>query len=534
MWQRASRRSEENAVSQYHLAMNGPRLAYSWSRAAVLGMLLACQPPSAPATDARAVRDADPRVELSIIHTADEHGWLQPHESGALVYGGVANFKSWLVEEGFDPSTDLLLSGGDNWTGPAISTWLEGEPTGADFNAIGYHAAVIGNHEFDFGREVLGQRIAEANFPFLAANLRYLDSGAQVDFAEPWVIVAVAGVKVGIIGLVGVHTATTAHPQRVADLVFADYANTLAETVPAVRAAGAEVVVVLAHECAGPLASLLESTEVEVDLAYAAHCHSVAIDQVGATPILSSGWGWGVYSVADIVYDRAQGQVLEVDIRQVDVAYSVGTANPVTPDAELLALVASWQAEVDLVLAEEVGYSAGGIADASWAQGNWVTDAWMWAFPSADVAVTNFGGLRQSISAGAVTVEDIVGMMPFDNSIYEVEITGAELVANLEQLVYCEPDICKVAVAGMSYSNTGSSLTVTLSGGAPLDLGATYRVLVNDFLYYGGGGCLYQEHDPTPYDTAQNYRQPVIDWTTSLTTSVSDPLENYIDAAPRG
>ncbi len=512
------------------------RAAARWALATLLGTLLACRPPSAPATDASpAAADAESLFELTIIHTADEHGWLQPHESGDLVYGGVANFKGWLVaNEGFDPASDLLLSGGDNWTGPAISTWFQGEPAVAAFNAIGYHASVIGNHEFDFGRDELRARVAEADFPFLAANLSFLDSGEQVDFAEPWVILTASGVKVGIIGLAGTHTAISAHPREVADLDFTDYADSLAAHVPAMRAAGAEVVVVLTHECAGELIDVLRSIAVEVDIAYAAHCHGVGVDYAGATPILSSGWGWGLYSVFDLVYDRARGQLSWFDVRQVEVAYAVGAANPVTPDPELGALVESWQAQVDLVLAEEVGYSADGIAAGSWEQGNWVTDSWLWAFPSADVAITNFGGLRQGISPGVFTVEDIVGMMPFENSIYEVEITGAELVANLEQALDCAPDICAVAVAGMRYSYVGGSATVTLTGDVPLDLGATYRVLVNDFMYYGGSGYLFQDQDPTPYDTAQNYRQPVLDWTVEMATSDSDPIDSHIDQAPRG
>lgn len=126
-------------------------------------------------------------------------------------------------------------------------------------------------------------------------------------------------------------------------------------------------------------------------------------------------------------------------------------------------------------------------------------------------------------------------MLPFENNIYEVEISGAALVANLEQAVSsCSPQSgCYPGVGGMSFSSTGESLEVTLANGATFDPSATYRILVNDFMYHGGDGYSFESHDPTPYDTAVSIRQPVIDWTAGLETSAVTPLENYLDPAPR-
>ena len=114
-------------------------------------------------------------VDITIFHTSDEHGWLEPSRPpGSLnVVGGAANIRSWILEkEGFSSSSYLLLSSGDNWTGPAISTWFAGAPMVEAFNVTGYDAIAIGNHEFDFGRSVMLQRFDTSEAPYLGANIR--------------------------------------------------------------------------------------------------------------------------------------------------------------------------------------------------------------------------------------------------------------------------------------------------------------------------------------------------------------------------
>ena len=98
-------------------------------------------------------------------HICDEHGWLQPTQESPTspVLGGAANMTGWWTTlDGLDADRDLVLSGGDSWTGPSISTWFEGEPTVAAFNLMGYRASAIGNHEFDWGIDVLRARIEQA------------------------------------------------------------------------------------------------------------------------------------------------------------------------------------------------------------------------------------------------------------------------------------------------------------------------------------------------------------------------------------
>ena len=480
--------------------------------------------------DALVEQDAD-LIEVKIIHTSDEHGWLEEDKGNPpWVYGGAANVFSWWVEkEGFDRENHILLSSGDTWTGPALSTWFYGEPVVEAFNLMGYHGVAVGNHEFDFGIDVLMERIEDAEFPFLSANIYYKSTGERLEGVEPWVMLDRAGVKVGVVGLTTTTTATSGHSMHVADLFFEEYTETLDEIVPVMRDEGARVVVVLAHVCESGLSEAIGQIGVDVDLALAGHCHDFYVDDANGVPVVSSGYHFRGYSVIILEYSWSQEAVVSVRVEQQIVVYSEENENPVTPDAEIEGLVDYWRALVDEDLQVEVGWTVSGIVNPSWLQGNWVVDSWLWAFPQAEVALTNFGGIRRSIPPGVFTVEDIVGMLPFDNDIYLIEITGAELVENLEAVIPTRSP----AVGGMKYMADGNSVSVMLEGGVPLDPDEIYRVLVTDFLYFGGDGYLFHLQDPDPINLLTHYRQPVIDRTSSLNTSKEDPIENYIDSSPR-
>ncbi len=481
--------------------------------------------------------DAGPNtVQVTIFHTADEHGWIVPwvDEAEGVVFGGAADLLARMVAwDEFDPARHVFLSGGDNWTGAAVSTWFDGESTVEVFNAMGYQASALGNHEFDFGRDALSDRIAEASYPYLAANVTYAADGSGFADVARWLIIERAGINIGVIGLAHSQTATQTFPDVVSDLRFGDYAEAVDAAVSEARANGAVVIVVLSHACSGALTTMMDELSVRVDVVFGAHCHVEERVDIGDVPIVSSGRHLDSYSVTTVNVNVDEARATGTSTLFRSNTYAIDD-NPLAPDPTIAALVDSWQQRADQVLQEQIGYSEVGIVDGTWTQANWVTDAWLWKFPTADVAITNRGGLRQSIDAGPVSVGDVVSMMPFDNGIVQVSLTGAQLHENLARsVVQCPPPGCVEPVAGMSYIYDGTNVTITLDGGGALDMTATYNVLVNDYMYFGGAGYDLQAYDPEPYDTGLNYREPVIDWTRAQQTSSGDPLEAHVDGAPR-
>lgn len=467
-------------------------------------------------------------VTITLLNTADEHGWLQPFSpfGSDKTIGGAANVHGWWTAgEAVNPETVLVLSSGDNWTGPSISTWYEGEPMVEVFNLMGYHASAIGNHEFDFGREVMDQRFAEADYAYLAANIRDRATGELASFSKAYELFELGDVTVGVIGLITTDTATTTHPKNIGDLSFAAYDETLNEFLPDVIDAGAEVVVVLAHVCVDELAELASEFAGRIHALFAGHCNEFEAQMVDGASIMGSGAKFAGYAKLDITYDRQADEVVEMEQKLVTVEYMTDGENPVTPNAEIVAVVEQWQELVDAQLNEVLGYTAEGIEQRSHSMANLVTDAWLWAHPSANIALTNWGGFRAEIPAGDITWGTIVDVLPFDNNLVTVKITGEQLAENL----LC----CGGAVGGISYAVENDGVDIKLTDGSELDPEATYIVMINDFMYAGGDDYLFGEQDHQGYDTNVHWRQPVIDYLLSLDTDVSTPLDTLLDPTAR-
>ncbi len=490
---------------------------------------------SAPSSES-AGADAD-FTDITVFHTSDEHGWLQPTvpPGDDKIRGGAANFLSWIVEkEGFAPGSFLLLSSGDNWTGPAVSTWFEGRPMVEVFNLMGYDGVAIGNHEFDFGRAVMIQRFDESIAPFLGANIVEAGTGRPAFFAAPYVIRRFKSVNVGIIGLANIDTRTGSHPLFSMDLDFKGYAETLNRYVPELRNNGADVVVVLAHECRKPLAEALLKINVKVDAVFGAHCHDLSAGRVAGVPLIESGWGMRSYSKLTLRYDHLTHSVVDAITELVKVEYPKDGKNPVTPDPDVSEVVQSWREKTGHFTREVVGYTKTGIVKASWAMANWVTDAWLRAFPEADGVIAVFGGMRQSIGTGPIKMGDIFGMLPFENSLVIVTLSGAELYKVLSfATTSCElRKRCYPALGGMSFNISPQEPEIKFSNGREFSMHEEYTIVVSDFMYFGGSNYPIRQ-GPDADLTGVNWRDPVVEWTRNINSNKNEPLESFLDPTPR-
>jgi 2',3'-cyclic-nucleotide 2'-phosphodiesterase (5'-nucleotidase family) len=480
-------------------------------------VLAACAPTSPPAPSNV--------QQITIYYTSDEHGYLEPWEEGAYTMGGAANLMARLNEDGYVPADDLLLSGGDMWTGPAISSWFQGASTTEIFNALEYDAAALGNHDFDFGQQVLSARAGEASFPFLAANLTASGTGRVPEYAETYVIQEIGRVQVGIIGLTLRTTPNIVLSSHVEDLVFADYASVLEAVVPEVRAEGADVIVVISHVCPSDLSGLAPmAAELGVSVLAGGHCHRLTTWEREGVSVIGAGSHWEALVRVDLVYDTNIGQVTDQEVEVINVRYQTAGGNPLTPDPVVEEIVAGWSAENEELLGGVIGYTATGI-EIDWEMYNLLVDSWLWYYPQASLAISNLGGFRDSISAGEITLGDIVTVFPFENTLVDVELTGEEVLQNLR--------CCGGAVGGMTVTGGGGSLEVILTDGSALDPSATYHVLVNSYLYQGGDGFHFADQDPEAYDTGIHWREPVVQWLRSQETSAERPVESLLDPTAR-
>ena len=445
-------------------------------------------------------------LTLTVIYTNDEHGWMEGEEDGQ----GAAEIAGLWAAEYADSDIVLILSGGDNWTGPAISTWFKGEGMVEAMNRMGYIASVVGNHEFDFGVDILQTRINQAEFLFLGANIRYKSDGSvPKDLGiQPYAIVDVAGLNIGLIGISNVDTPSITAPDSVVD--FLDYAETLREYVPEVRSEGADLIIVPSHLCTWELAPLARDVkDLGITLFGGGHCHEEYADVIEGSVILSGGSNYRSYAFATFEVDITNAGILDADYGVVDNTGGV-------PHPQVAEIVDHWRAKTDDELNIVIGYSEDEIPQRSEEMAALITESWLLAYP-AEVALTNWGGMRDRIPAGEITLSSIISVMPFDNYLVDVELTGEQLLRVLAFGNGIPP------VGGI---HLGVGQWVFDTTGEPIDPNASYSLLVTDYLYAGGSDyTMLAEYDSDPYYTAISWRQPVIDWITDQESTAENPLD---------
>lgn len=453
---------------------------------------------------------------LKIIATGDMHGWLEGrnNENSPLLTGGAAELLAyWRKVEGYDPAQFLTLSAGDLVTGPALATMLKGQPVIEAMNRMGYDATALGNHEFDYGLPALANMEKWAKFGFISANVA-LKQGGPVEGVPPFTIVEEQGLKIGVIGL----TTTELPELTTAPVTAKPYVDVLRQTVREVRGKGADVVIVLAHMPALELARLaLEVKELKIPLMIGGHSHELGQVKVAGvnTWVMNCGKWWESYCRADLEVDKKAGTARVVMAREMFVEQAQPAADP-----EMAKDIAQWKTRLDGMAGKPLGHTVSGIPQ-SWPLYNWVADTRLAAFPNADIALDNGGCLRQPIAPGPVSKLLLFGVMPFENSLYQIEVTGGELMA------YLKNQKGPLGMAGITVSGRQGRLTRT---GKAIDPAQNYKVIVNSFMYltiptFQKGAAAQQ--------VSEDWRSTVLDWLARNPTTPEKPLETLIDQSPR-
>ncbi len=432
--------------------------------------------------------------QIVVLSINDFHGSLAP--SGKNV--GAAKLADALkTEKSKDPEGTILLSAGDNYQGSAMSNLLYGEPVSAVFKEIGIEFSAVGNHEFDWGIDRINKWEEDGNIRFLCANIYDKRTGQPVDWADPFVVLDRKGVKIGIIGLATPETEYKTLKANVENYEFRDPVATLEEWVPQVKNAGADIVIALTHlgsfqdKDGNVSGEAVDLCQVEgVDGVISAHTHQRVSGFANGKPIVQAYYNGR--TIAKITFTLNENNQLISAEPSLDNLYE--RPDTLKDDANTLAIYQKYEEELKPILGKVLGKTTVELDHDRYAGpsllGEWVCQV-MKDRVGVQVALTNGGGLRTNIPAGEITAGKLYEVMPFDNTLYTMKLSGADLKANIEHGIMNE-DIGWVQIAGVKVTYNPEAeagnriVSMVLEDGTPVEMDKYYSVVTNDFMATGG------------------------------------------------
>ena len=481
-------------------------------------------------------------LEINLVALNDFHGNLEPSkytytppgttQPRTIQAGGIDVLKGALDTFRKDDPDLLFVAAGDLvGASPAASSMFADEPSIEALNRMGLVASSLGNHEFDQGpKELLRQQhggcdsprpakacrfspdFKGAGFTYLASNV--VDAQTGQNLVPGWRIVDVKGVKVGLIGAVLHDLASVTIASSIRGLAINDEAASINAVLPAVRAQGAQVFVVLIHEGGfadqpydkadcdtlhGPIVAITKKLDPSIRLVISGHSHTGYLCKVDGKVVTQADAYGHLLSRIRLTLDPATKAVQDIQVRNVVMA-----PDAFQPDASLSAYLADVRAKSRAELAKPVARVQGALSrkenpSGESVLGGVIADAAVAATrdQGAQIGFMNPGGIRKDLETGeggVVSFGQAQAVLPFGNTLVVMDLTGAQLRRVLEQQwdrpASSDPSI--LAVSGNltydwdSTQPVGRRTANVKVDGKALDDGQVYRVVANNFLAEGG------------------------------------------------
>lgn len=434
---------------------------------------------------------------IAILGTNDLHGTLAPLnlntrekpgvEPIAYQAGGAATFASYLKLLRSEFGSRLIwLDAGDEFQGSVESNSNLGAPMVSFFNSLQLTAAAVGNHEFDFGVPNLKQRMTEAHYPYLAANIQDAATGSPAEFPNtlPHYIVTAGKLKVGILGLSTLDTPRTTRAQYVAPYAFEDLKTATLREAASLRDQGAKIILVVTHsglkcelghvtaghtlrkpsdlqgDCSSQdeVVRLLNSLPAgTVDAVVSGHTHTLVHHWVANVPVIQGGSLGKYFNVIYLTYDWAKQSIVADETKiegPVPVCEKVfrnqndcngdrpapkngrgALKSPkfhgkiLTPDEATARLIQPILDKAEVLKAKTIATVARPVEHRVTSEsefGNLVADAIRNA-TSSDMSLVNTGFIRSSLENGPLTYGALYRSLPFDNAIAQLKLNSREL-----------------------------------------------------------------------------------------------------------
>lgn len=467
---------------------------------------------------------------IVVMHSNDVHGGIDSSEAEFMnpeyppqLGGGAsaATLINWTrrycqeTGKGF-----LLMDTGDIFQGTLVGTKTKGEAVVRYMNQVGYDLWVPGNHEFDLGREVPEKLFKEAEFPVVTANILDSTANGYVPLTKPYIIKKVGPMTLGVIGITTTGTEHMAFKENIHGLKFAPEVSTLAAYVDTLHAMGVDMIICTAHlglpydrwqawdelekkekegwksdraHNAFELARRVEG----IDAMFCGDIHvgyqEPWVDPVTHTPCFQ-GYGRGTNMLmVELTFDLETNSLIGWKPFQDQGTLVTLLSDRFPRNRDVATNIDSSVARVEKGFNEKIGESRipiTRIGESETLMGNLVCEAMQWKL-KGDLAITNKGGVRTDLPAGTITPRDVFNVLPFDNTLGSVDITGKFLKDLLEDKVAYGGSglyVSGIRVKVDRLKPKGERIVSLEIGGKPYEPEKNYRLVTTDYLLEGNSG----------------------------------------------
>ena len=437
-----------------------------------------------------------------------------------------------------NPQTIVVSAGDLSGASPLLSSLFHDEPSVLAMNALGLDLNAVGNHEFDHGAAELlrlqnggchptdgctkGQpTFAGAKFHYLAANV---NTAMKQTLFRPYEIKTFDGEKIAFIGMTLEDTPGIVTASAVEGLTFVNEVATVNALLPELKMQGVAGIVVLVHQgsvqdlgstydacgvSGGPIVDMAAQLDPAVDVVVSAHTHQPYVCQLSGKLVTSASSFGRIVTKIDLTIDKTTHRITDKSAKNLPVTRDA------VPDMEVASIVSTYQSLSAPLANRVIGHITADLpvapVDATIGEsllGDLIADSQLAATsaaggPGAVAAFMNGGGIRADLlfahggqhPDGEVTYGEAFAVQPFTNLLVTMTLTGAQLEEALETQFAFSPPYPLQPSSSVSYTFDpaaafGSHVdpAQVFIGGVALDLAASYRITVNNYLAGGGDG----------------------------------------------
>lgn len=394
-----------------------------------------------------------------------------------------------------NPNT-IVVAAGDLFQGSPMSNLKKGEPVAKFLKLIGLEVSAVGNHEFDWGQDLIPGWAKTGGFDFLATNIYDKATGEPVEWANPYKVIEKGGKRIAFIGIATPETAYKTKPENVKNIEFKDPVESVNTWAKKIRETeNVDAIIALTHlgasqnsktkEITGEAANLANNA-MGIDAVISAHSHQYVNGIVNGIPVVQARNNGRALAKLSLAFNKDSGKLSKV-MNSVEDLY---LRKDLVEDPEVKKMYDGYNKELEPILNEEIATLDTDLThnrDEGLSVLGQFTTKLMAEAAGVQIGITNGGGIRTPIDKGNITMGKMYEVFPFDNTLVTMKLKGSDLKKAIEHGIMPEGfgwgQFYGIKVYYDKDAKAGERVTsMRLLDGTPIDMVKYYTVVTNDFM----------------------------------------------------